>query len=175
MNSPYESLLSDKKVKLSPENKRLIAKITPVPQKQKDTLLGVIAHRMKTARLVEGLTQKELGLRIGLSEDVASARINRYEKMTMQPGLETIDKIGVALNIDPTVLYIEDDLVALFTLIASRLSPERQALVAQDLEKSMQKEGISPDVVRAQLGVAPTDPVSPPLQSAPTRKRGRKI
>lgn len=160
---------SSKSKIISAEMKRLKAKIKPVPKAQKGNSLGVIAHRIKTARLAMGLTQRELGLKIGLSEDVASARINRYEKMAMAPKLATIEKIAQALDIDSSVLYLENDTEAMFMLFVSELSNTGRAQAAQILVQSLQSKGIAAD--HALIKFAAT---AQPLLKAPPR-RGRKL
>jgi transcriptional regulator with XRE-family HTH domain len=40
--------------------------------------INVFCKRLKEARLAVGLSQKKLGIAIGLDEFVASTRVNRY-------------------------------------------------------------------------------------------------
>src|SRR5690606_9532010 len=43
---------------------------------------SMFAKRLKEGRLALGISQRELGRRIGLSEDVVSSRVTRYERGT---------------------------------------------------------------------------------------------
>lgn len=42
----------------------------------------MFTKRLKEARLALGISQRELGRRIGLPEDVVSSRVTRYERGT---------------------------------------------------------------------------------------------
>lgn len=53
-------------------------------------------------RLRRRLTQEELGAKVGSD----GPRIGRLEKGTENPTLETIDKIGVALDLDVSLLHV---------------------------------------------------------------------
>lgn len=66
------------------------------------------AARLKTQRLGAGLTQKALGVLIGLPEDVASTRINRYEKAVHDCELETAQKLADALRVPLASLYADN-------------------------------------------------------------------
>ena len=61
-----------------------------------------IPVRLKEARKRASMTQKELGLRIGLDPSSASSRMNHYEKERHTPDIQTLqrmaDELGVPLN-----------------------------------------------------------------------------
>lgn len=60
-----------------------------------------IGTKIKTARKVAGLTQKELGKKLGVS----AAMIAQYETGRRFPKIETIEKLAQALDITPSILY----------------------------------------------------------------------
>lgn len=60
-----------------------------------------IGERIKAARKKAGLTQKELGDKLGVSYQM----IGQYENDSRKPKLETLEKIANALQIDAWVLY----------------------------------------------------------------------
>uniref|UniRef100_UPI003CEF4F08 helix-turn-helix domain-containing protein n=1 Tax=Enterobacter cloacae complex sp. 280C5 TaxID=3395861 RepID=UPI003CEF4F08 len=61
-----------------------------------------IPDRLKAARTYAGITQKELGIRIGMEPSSASGRMNHYEKGRHTPDIDTLkrmaDELGVPIN-----------------------------------------------------------------------------
>ena len=53
----------------------------------KSPIRAVFANRLRAARTALGLSQAELGARVGIPEDVASTRVNRYERGVHEPDL----------------------------------------------------------------------------------------
>lgn len=51
-----------------------------------------VGERIKYARKMRGLTQKELGLRIGFDENTADVRVAQYESGTRTPKLDMLQK-----------------------------------------------------------------------------------
>lgn len=77
-----------------------------------------------------GLSQAKLGVAMGLPEDVASTRINRYERLTSEPTVDEIRALAKALGVPPAALLADsDDLVSViigFAKLPKR--GQRQAL-----------------------------------------------
>jgi len=67
--------------------------------------------RLREARLSRGFTQEQLGIAAGMSEEVASARMNQYEKGVHHPDFQWIARIAKELGF-PTAYFfaLEDDL-----------------------------------------------------------------
>lgn len=89
--------------------------------------MSVIGKRLKEARQKAGLSQEQLGVRAGIEEDSASARMNRYERGTRSPGFELLQRIGEVLELPVTYFYASDDneaqlLVAYYRLPADAKS-----------------------------------------------------
>lgn len=109
------------------------------------TSLPLIARRMKAARELLGISQMELGVRAGIDEYSASARINQYERGKHSPDFSTIRSLGRALGVPTAYFYAEDDLLAELIVIFDRLSEqERKRLVEfaqamQDIAKTKPK------------------------------------
>lgn len=90
----------------------------------------VFARRLSQARLRAGLTQKQLGELAGMEPDVASPRINQYERGKHEPPLKTAKRLAEVLKIPPAFLYTEDELLARLLLHWNKLSTrKRKALV----------------------------------------------
>lgn len=70
-------------------------------------------ERLKQARLAAGLSQKQLGIRAGIDEFVASTRINRYELGVHKPDYLTAQNLAKVLGISAAFLYAPEDEVAL--------------------------------------------------------------
>nr|WP_255703474.1 helix-turn-helix transcriptional regulator [Lysobacter sp. GX 14042] len=84
--------------------------------------MPVFARRLREAREACGISQRILGIKIGLDEFVASARINRYEMGVHQPALPIQQRLADALGLPLAYFYAESD--ALARMIA-RFGPER--------------------------------------------------
>ncbi len=78
---------------------------------------SLFARRMKTARERLGISQMELGVRAGIDESSASARINFYERGKHRPSFLTACQLAKVLNVPAAYFYAEDE--ALADLIAA--------------------------------------------------------
>lgn len=65
--------------------------------------------RLREARQVYGLSQRNLGIKAGLDDFVASTRVNRYETGVHQPDLQTIQRLANALEVPVAYFYAEED------------------------------------------------------------------
>ena len=97
---------------------------------------GVTFHaRLRQARLAAGLSQKQLGIRAGMDEFVASTRVNRYEKGIHQPDFDTAARLAAVLRVPLAYFFAQDDRLAELMLAFVELPKrKREALlrVAQD-------------------------------------------
>lgn len=74
--------------------------------------LPVYSRRLREARDTFGISQRALGIKAGLSESVASARVNRYEAGVHQPDLQTLQALAKALDLPTAYFYAENDELA---------------------------------------------------------------
>lgn len=73
-----------------------------------------MGKRLKIARINAGLKQAELGVRAGLVEESASARISSYENEVHAPDFRLVRKIAAVLDVPEAYFYaVEDDLAEL--------------------------------------------------------------
>ncbi len=86
----------------------------------------VFCHRLKQARLAKSLSQKELGILIGIDEFVAGTRINRYEKGVHEADIETAYRLALVLEVPLGFLYTEDDYLADIIIGFKKLSKQLQ-------------------------------------------------
>ena len=81
-----------------------------------------VGDRIKRARNLRGMTQKELGIAIGFEEKSADIRIAQYESNTRTPKEELLHKIAEVLDVnyrslyEPTLYAAEDVMYTLFEL-----------------------------------------------------------
>lgn len=95
---------------------------------------SMFTRRLKKARLALGISQRELGRRIGLSEDVVSSRVTRYERGTSEPDFATANKLAKALGVPLAYLLADSDVLADIILAVTRLPPAEQRKIAADLK-----------------------------------------
>lgn len=90
-----------------------------MPSKIPTTVFG---QRLKEARLRAGVPQDKLGVKIGLDEGTASARLSRYETGVHEPSFRTVVKIAGALQLPTAYFYCEDDELAGLLLLWGKAS-----------------------------------------------------
>lgn len=77
-----------------------------------ETSRTLFARRMKAARENLGIAQKELGIRAGIDEYCASARINQYERGKHTPDFLTAQNLAKVLCVPTAYFFAEDDKLA---------------------------------------------------------------
>ncbi|WP_090365377.1 helix-turn-helix domain-containing protein [Ferrimonas sediminum] len=86
--------------------------------------------RLKQARANVGISQRELGLRIGLEPSSASSRMNHYEKGRHMPDIETLERIAKELGVPVAYFFCQSESSAeLVCLIEGLTEQERQLLL----------------------------------------------
>lgn len=96
----------------------------------------VFQRRLKQARGLRQLSQKELGIQAGLDPFVASTRINRYELGVHEPDMATIERLATALSVPTAYLFAEDDRLARLILAFDRLSIAEKERLLKAAEQS---------------------------------------
>ncbi|PZQ33274.1 MAG: XRE family transcriptional regulator [Stenotrophomonas acidaminiphila] len=104
---------------------------------------AVFAARLKAVRTAMDISQAELGLRSGLPPEVASTRINRYERGIHLPDIETAEKLAQALGVPLAYLLAQDERLAEAILKFDRLpvAAQNKALAELDALGKATKEG----------------------------------
>lgn len=83
----------------------------------------MFAARLVQARALRGLSQRELGKRMGLGKDqgfsknTGSSRVNRYEQGTNSLTLDNLDAVADALDVPPAYLVAETQGLADLVLV----------------------------------------------------------
>ena len=85
---------------------------------------------MKAARERLGISQTELGVRAGIDEFCASARINQYERGKHAPDFLTVRNLAKVLGVPTAYFYAEDDSLSEMIAIFGKLKiSERKSLL----------------------------------------------
>jgi transcriptional regulator with XRE-family HTH domain len=74
--------------------------------------ISIIAKHLREARLRAGLSQKQLGIKAGIDEFSASARINQYERGKHMPDLLTLTRLANVMRVPAPYFYCEDEELA---------------------------------------------------------------
>ncbi len=85
-----------------------------------------------------GIAQDKLGVKIGLDESVASARMSRYETARHEPSAQTAKAIAQALSVPLVYLYCEDDRLAEIILAASELPQSEQDQLLESIRQRLE-------------------------------------
>ncbi|EKI0759311.1 helix-turn-helix domain-containing protein [Vibrio cholerae] len=88
-----------------------------------------IPIRLKEARQKAKLSQKELGIRIGMDESSASPRMNQYEKGKHTPDVRTLKLIAYELKVPLNYFFCEDPELAELAIAIATLSTEKRRLL----------------------------------------------
>lgn len=65
-----------------------------------------VASRIKQLRKLKGLTQQELGLALGYSENTAGIRIAQYESGSRKPSASAKNQLSKILEVSPNALAV---------------------------------------------------------------------
>ncbi|EKO3407548.1 helix-turn-helix transcriptional regulator [Vibrio fluvialis] len=83
-----------------------------------------IPERLKAARKKAKITQKDLGVKIGMEESSASGRMNHYEKGRHVPDIGTLTRMAEELNVPLNYFFCKDEVTAELACLIDKLSDE---------------------------------------------------
>jgi transcriptional regulator with XRE-family HTH domain len=78
------------------------------------------------ARMAAGLPQDKLGVKAGLDEGTASARISRYESGIHEPNIAFANRLADELGVPLPYLYAADDELAKLILRFGQLNAKQR-------------------------------------------------
>ncbi|AKH68806.1 MAG: helix-turn-helix transcriptional regulator [Zhongshania sp.] len=97
-----------------------MASISPLPQ------------RLLEARTLKGISQKKLGIQLGMEPGSASGRMNHYEKGRHTPDYPTLKRIAAELDVPVAYFFCESRIIAELVCRIEKLSEkEQKALLGQ--------------------------------------------
>ncbi|MEY8214652.1 MAG: helix-turn-helix transcriptional regulator [Colwellia sp.] len=94
-----------------------------------------IPVRLKEARKRASMTQKELGIRIGLDPSSASSRMNHYEKERHTPDIQTLQRMADELGVPLNYFFCDSRESAELSCLINRLSTENKQRLIKQLSK----------------------------------------
>lgn len=90
-----------------------------------------IPERLKEARKKAKLSQKALGVRIGMDESSASPRMNQYEKGKHTPDIGTLKALADELGVPLSYFFCEDEISAELVVNLNKLSQTNKQKVLE--------------------------------------------
>lgn len=95
------------------------------------TARALFAARLKQARELRGLSQRALGVRLGLGPEKGSSRINRYEHQVTAVGFENLERLAAELQVPVAYLLAENEAMAEAILAFGGTSATRRRKLAR--------------------------------------------
>jgi transcriptional regulator with XRE-family HTH domain len=96
---------------------------------------AIFGERLRMARQAANLPQDKLGVKAGLDEGTASARISRYESGVHEPNLAFAQRLAFELGVPTAYFFAEDDDLARLILWFARLNGEQRKQLLQTAAK----------------------------------------
>lgn len=100
--------------------------------------------RLRAARMAVGLSQTALGMRMGLTKDIASTRINRYETGVSEPDLRTAERMARELGVSLSWLVCTDPKMADMIDGFAKLDAAGQEALLRTLQRALRKLNMAP-------------------------------
>lgn len=94
-----------------------------------------IPVRLKEARKRAKMTQKELGIKIGMDPSSASSRMNHYEKERHTPDIQTLQRMADELGVPLNYLFCDSRESAELACLINRLSTEDKRILIRQLSQ----------------------------------------
>ncbi len=107
-------------------------------QRDPSAARSVWATRFKQARLASGLSQKELGIKVGLDEFVASTRINRYEVGVHRADYPMSMRLAAVLDVPTAYFFCEVEEAAKMVLAFHKATKAARRAAVKVLSESAQ-------------------------------------
>ena len=95
-----------------------------------------IPARLKAARKKAKITQKDLGVKIGMEQSSASGRMNHYEKGRHVPDIGTLTRMAEELDVPLNYFFCKDEMSAELACLIDKLSTEEKQELLQKLIES---------------------------------------
>lgn len=92
-----------------------------------------IPIRLKQARQKAKITQKDLGIKIGMEPSSASGRMNHYEKGRHTPDITALQRMADELNVPLNYFFCENDTAAELACLIDKLSEDDKKLLVSKL------------------------------------------
>lgn len=97
--------------------------------------INPLPHRLKQARTAKGISQKQLGIQLGMEPGTASARMNHYEKGKHTPDYTTLKAMADELGVPVAYFFCESESTAELLCLLERMTEEEKADLVKQLKK----------------------------------------
>jgi transcriptional regulator with XRE-family HTH domain len=91
-------------------------------------------ERLKEARNRMKISQKDLGLKIGIDPSSASGRMNHYETGRHMPDIDTLKKLAIELNVPINYFFCESEESATLACLIDKLDSDGKRKLIQLLQ-----------------------------------------
>jgi transcriptional regulator with XRE-family HTH domain len=88
-------------------------------------------ERLRQARSHCGISQRDLGVAIGIDGDGAAPRISQYERGKHIPDLQVSAQLAEVLEVPVAFFYADEEELAALILMCSKLNTEQQRALIQ--------------------------------------------
>jgi len=94
-----------------------------------------IPIRLNEARKRAKITQKDLGVLIGMEPSSASSRMNHYEKGRHTPDIGTLQRMADELGVPLNYFFCESEATAKLACLIGKLDEKQQLKLIEELTK----------------------------------------
>jgi transcriptional regulator with XRE-family HTH domain len=100
-----------------------------------DKQINPLPLRLKQARKAMGISQKQLGIQLGMEPGTASARMNHYEKGKHTPDYITLKAMADELGVPVAYFFCESESTAELLCLLEKMSEEDKAELLNEIKK----------------------------------------
>ncbi|MGS0824933.1 helix-turn-helix domain-containing protein [Shewanella sp. 0m-8] len=100
-----------------------------------DKRISPLPLRLKQARKAMGISQKQLGIQLGMEPGTASARMNHYEKGKHTPDYATLKAMADELGVPVAYFFCESESTAELLCLLDKMTEEEKANLVNQLNK----------------------------------------
>jgi transcriptional regulator with XRE-family HTH domain len=97
--------------------------------------INPLPHRLKQARTAKGISQKQLGIQLGMEPGTASARMNHYEKGKHTPDYTTLKAMADELGVPVAYFFCESESTAELLCLIENMNEEDKADLLNQIKK----------------------------------------
>ncbi|WP_137226030.1 helix-turn-helix domain-containing protein [Shewanella sp. MEBiC00475] len=100
-----------------------------------DKQINPLPLRLKQARKAMGISQKQLGIQLGMEPGTASARMNHYEKGKHTPDYATLKAMADELGVPVAYFFCESESTAELLCLLEKMSEEEKLSLVEIIMK----------------------------------------
>ncbi|WP_350978339.1 helix-turn-helix transcriptional regulator [Shewanella sp. AC34-MNA-CIBAN-0136] len=96
--------------------------------------INPLPHRLKQARTAKGISQKQLGIQLGMEPGTASARMNHYEKGKHTPDYTTLKAMADELGVPVAYFFCESESTAELLCLLEKMTEEERVVLVKKIK-----------------------------------------